>query len=77
MRRQLVLGEFFGAGVERRDLVAAIFGHDDAVLVVDIHAARAGVLRGHRPPFDLGRLGVDLADVPSLELGHPEIVLRV
>src|SRR5579885_703353 len=75
--RQLVLGDPLGLGVEQRNLVAAIFGDQQPVLVVDHHAPRPRIRGRERIPRDLAGLGVDLADMATLELGHPQIVLRI
>jgi len=37
-----------------------------AVLIVDVHAAAAGVSPWERPPRHLRGLGVDLADMPRV-----------
>jgi hypothetical protein len=77
VQRQRPLRELLRRGVEHRDLVAPIFGDQDAVLVVDVHAPRSPIGGRKRVPCDLAGLGIDLANVAMCELGHPEIVLRV
>ena len=69
--RQIVFGEFIGLGIEHGGLVAAIFGHRDAIPVVDLHAAQPRMRGGRRVPGHLQRLGVDLAEMAVVELRHP------
>src|SRR5262249_32029004 len=75
--RHRVFRHLFRFRVEYRDLVAAIFGDHDAILVVDIHSPRAGVFGRKLVPPDLTGLGIDLADIAFLEFGHPQVVLRI
>ena len=75
--RQAVFGEFFRLRVEQRDLAGPIFGHQDAILVIDLHAPSTRMRGRYGVPRHLRRLGIDLAEMAFGEFGHPKVVLGV
>ena len=77
VRGQGIFGEFFRLGVEQRDLAGAIFGHQDPVFTVDLHAAGTRVRGWYRIPRNFARFRIDLAEMALSEFGHPEVVLGI